>query len=128
MPASQAGAMMGDSKSRRLCAGLCDNSSIEKLALSLWSTSQMLRRGSPVLSSREEAPFLFLEMNTKQLHIITMKPKKPEANLTVRFPPAMLDALRQLAAKHQRSLNGEIVWLLRVALEQEAPPTNKRDA
>lgn len=57
-----------------------------------------------------------------------MKLKKPEANLTVRFPPETLEALRRLAAKHQRSLNGEIVWLLRVALEQEAQHDAKRDA
>jgi predicted HicB family RNase H-like nuclease len=49
-----------------------------------------------------------------------MRTKKPEAKLNVRFPPEMLDALRVLAAKQQRSLNGEIIWILRAYLEQEA--------
>jgi hypothetical protein len=57
-----------------------------------------------------------------------MKRKKPENHLTVRFPPEMLDALRDLASRQQRSLNGEIIWLLGVALEAEAKRASERNA
>jgi hypothetical protein len=57
-----------------------------------------------------------------------MKQKKPEAKSTVRFPPDVLDALRLVAAKQQRSLNGEVVWILREHLEHEAKAANKRQA
>lgn len=58
----------------------------------------------------------------------SMRTKKPEVQLNVRFPPEVLEALRLLAAKHQRSLNGEIVWLVRVALEQETQDERRRNA
>jgi hypothetical protein len=57
-----------------------------------------------------------------------MKRKKPITQLNVRFPPEVLDALRLLAEKHQRSLNGEIVWILRAHLEQEAKATGEQHA
>jgi hypothetical protein len=56
-----------------------------------------------------------------------MKHKNPVAQLNVRFPPEVLAGLRLLAAKHQRSLNGEIVWLLRAALEEDKA-ADKRQA
>jgi hypothetical protein len=47
-------------------------------------------------------------------------------SLTVRFPRGMLDAMRQAAERHDRSLNAEIVravrmWLLRVEAGEDDP-------
>ncbi len=44
---------------------------------------------------------------------------KKEQKLTVRFPDGMLDDLRKMAQGDDRSLNGEIIWLLRAATEQK---------
>lgn len=53
-----------------------------------------------------------------------MKQRKPTAKLTVRFPLEVLDAIRLQAEQHQRSLNGEIIWILREHLEREAKAAN----
>jgi hypothetical protein len=57
-----------------------------------------------------------------------MKTKKREVQLNVRFPPEVLEGLRRLAAEHQRSLNGEIVWLVRVAVEEDTKTARERQA
>jgi hypothetical protein len=57
-----------------------------------------------------------------------MRTKKSEVQLNVRFPPEVLEGLRLLAAKHQRSLNGEVVWLVRVALEEETKAARQGNA
>ncbi|MGH9637640.1 MAG: Arc family DNA-binding protein [Candidatus Angelobacter sp.] len=51
-----------------------------------------------------------------------MNTTKPEIKITVRIPAAVAEALRQVAAQHDRSLNGEIVRALR-----EYTETHKRD-
>lgn len=49
-----------------------------------------------------------------------MREKQAEAKLNVRFPLEVMQALRELARKHQRSLNGEIVWIMREYIERQA--------
>ena len=39
--------------------------------------------------------------------------KKQEKRFSVRFPPDVLEAIRQLAGQEDRSLNGEIVQAVR---------------
>lgn len=39
-----------------------------------------------------------------------------EARITLRLPPDLAEALKKLAAQESRSLNGQIVYLLRKAL------------
>ena len=39
-------------------------------------------------------------------------------SLTVRFPPGMLNAIRAMAERHDRSLNAEIVRAVRIWLQR----------
>jgi hypothetical protein len=50
-----------------------------------------------------------------------MKPeKKPtdEAKFNARFPRPVFEALRALAQQHERSINSELVWIVREYLER----------
>lgn len=49
-----------------------------------------------------------LTSDTKIVHNDTMEDKE-ETRLTVRFPPAVADALRTIAEEDDRSLNWEVV-------------------
>jgi hypothetical protein len=42
-----------------------------------------------------------------------MEKKQQGVKSQVRFPPDVLEAIRQFAKEDQRSFNGEIVWILR---------------
>jgi len=46
--------------------------------------------------------------------------KLPEAKLNVRFTLEVMVTLSELAKKHQRSLNGEVVWIIRDYIERQA--------
>lgn len=48
-----------------------------------------------------------------------MKQKKPMRDIHVRMPPDLLLAIEQLAEQHARSVNMEMVWLLREAVKQQ---------
>ncbi len=41
------------------------------------------------------------------------KAPKGEQRISIRFPLDVLDAIRKLAKKHERSFNGEVIWALR---------------
>ena len=43
---------------------------------------------------------------------------KSERHVSIRFPLDVLEMIRKLAKKHERSLNGEVVWALRVYAER----------
>ena len=36
-----------------------------------------------------------------------------EKKIQVRFPPDVWEAMKRLAAQHERSFNGEVLWALR---------------
>ncbi len=42
-----------------------------------------------------------------------MREQQPEVKITVRIPPDVAEAMRRLAERNDRSLNGEIVRALR---------------
>lgn len=42
-----------------------------------------------------------------------------EKKIQVRFPPETWEALKQLAERHNRSFNGEIIWALRGYVAQQ---------
>jgi hypothetical protein len=45
------------------------------------------------------------------------KPKKhKQSNLTVRFPEDLLEKIRQIAKRDERSINSEIIYLLKKAI------------
>ena len=49
-----------------------------------------------------------------------MKQEKPTRKKTsFLYPEDLLERLRQLAAQHQRSLNGELVWALELYVAQQ---------
>jgi hypothetical protein len=48
-----------------------------------------------------------------------MRIKKPTTDAHVRFPSELWEAVRVLADQHERSINQEIVWLLREAVKNE---------
>jgi hypothetical protein len=52
-----------------------------------------------------------------------MEKKQQEVKSQVRFPPDVLEAIRQFAKEDQRSFNGEVIWILRgyMAKRQEKP-------
>jgi hypothetical protein len=43
---------------------------------------------------------------------------KSERHVSIRFPLDVLDVIRKLAKKHERSLNGEVIWALREYAEK----------
>jgi hypothetical protein len=43
---------------------------------------------------------------------------KGERRISIRFPLDVLDAIRALARKHERSFNGEVIWALREYAER----------
>ncbi len=47
------------------------------------------------------------------------KKQHKEQRISIRFPWDVLEAIRQRARAHERSFNGEVIWLLRLALAQE---------
>jgi len=44
--------------------------------------------------------------------------RKHETRISIRFPLDVLNAIRALAKKHERSFNGEIIWALREYAER----------
>jgi hypothetical protein len=47
--------------------------------------------------------------------------KKPmeEAKFNARFPRALFEELRELAREHERSINSELIWIVRAYLERQ---------
>ncbi len=45
--------------------------------------------------------------------------KQVEQRISIRFPFDLLEAIRVRAKENERSFNGEVIWLLRSALEQQ---------
>ncbi len=43
---------------------------------------------------------------------------KQEKRYSVRFPESVLEAIQQAAQEDNRSVNGEIVWIVRTYLEE----------
>lgn len=43
---------------------------------------------------------------------------KSERHVSIRFPLDVLEVIRKLAKKHERSLNGEVIWALREYVER----------
>jgi hypothetical protein len=48
---------------------------------------------------------------------MTDTPKR-ERHVSIRFPLDVLEVIRKLAKKHERSLNGEVIWALREYAER----------
>jgi hypothetical protein len=46
------------------------------------------------------------------------KAPKDEQRISIRFPLEVLNAIRALAKRHERSFNGEVVWALREYTER----------
>lgn len=42
-----------------------------------------------------------------------------ESKIQVRFPHDVWEEMKQLAADHERSTNGEIIWALRAYIQQQ---------
>jgi len=53
-------------------------------------------------------------MYTKRCHTVYMEDK--EKRFSVRFPLDVLEAVKQAAKEDERSINSEVIWLLRKAL------------
>lgn len=43
---------------------------------------------------------------------------KREQSISIRFPLDVLNTIRALAKKHERSFNGEVIWALREYIER----------
>jgi hypothetical protein len=48
-----------------------------------------------------------------------MNKQPTEKRISIRFPIDLLEAIRKQAKANERSFNGEVIWLLRKAIEQE---------
>lgn len=48
-----------------------------------------------------------------------MNKKQTEQRISIRFPQDLLEAIRKRAKEHERSFNGEVIWMLRTLLNQE---------
>lgn len=48
-----------------------------------------------------------------------MENKSKEQRISIRFPSDLLEAIRKQAKEHERSFNGEVVWMLRQMLSQQ---------
>jgi hypothetical protein len=49
--------------------------------------------------------------------------QKGERRISIRFPLEVLNAIRVLAKKHERSFNGEVIWALREYAERHKSGT-----
>jgi hypothetical protein len=49
----------------------------------------------------------------------TEKKRMEEAKFNARFPRALFEELRELAREHERSINSELVWIVREYLERQ---------
>ncbi len=47
-----------------------------------------------------------------------MEKKNNEQRISIRFPQDVLEAIRKQAKEHERSFNGEVIWMLRQMLKQ----------
>ena len=47
------------------------------------------------------------------------KKQDGDTSINTRYPQDVLEEMRKLAAQHERSLNGEIVWALREYIKQQ---------
>lgn len=54
-----------------------------------------------------------------------MNTSSKEQKLTVRFPVGMLEDLREMAQEDTRSLNSEIIWIIRVAIDRRKKERTK---
>ena len=43
---------------------------------------------------------------------------KDEQRISIRFPLDVLNMIRKLAKQHERSFNGEVIWVLREYVER----------
>lgn len=48
-----------------------------------------------------------------------MEKKNKEQRISIRFPLDLLEAIRKRAKEHERSFNGEVIWMLRILLKQD---------
>ena len=48
-----------------------------------------------------------------------MEKKSKEQRISIRFPVDLLEAIRKRAKEHERSFNGEVIWMLRTLLTRE---------
>jgi len=48
-----------------------------------------------------------------------MEKKSKEQRISIRFPVDLLEAIRKQAKEHERSFNGEVIWMLRQALKNK---------
>jgi len=48
-----------------------------------------------------------------------MEKKNKEQRISIRFPLDLLEAIRKQAKEHERSFNGEVIWMLRTLLKQD---------
>ncbi len=46
------------------------------------------------------------------------KPLPEEAKFNARFPRPLFEALREVARVHERSINSELIWIVREYLER----------
>jgi hypothetical protein len=46
------------------------------------------------------------------------KPTTEEAKFNARFPRPLFEALREVAREHERSINSELIWIVREYLER----------
>jgi hypothetical protein len=49
---------------------------------------------------------------------------KSERHISIRFPLDVLEVIRKLAKKHERSLNREVIWALREYAERHKDEMN----
>ncbi len=47
------------------------------------------------------------------------KNKEQTTSINTRYPQEVLETMRRLAQRHERSLNGEIVWALRDYIQRK---------
>jgi predicted transcriptional regulator len=66
-------------------------------------------------------------MPLEQWHNSGMETKRHETKLTIRLPTEIAELMRRLAARHDRSLNGEIVWALREYIAQRQEQQGKQE-
>jgi len=48
-----------------------------------------------------------------------------DTSINTRYPQDVLNAIRELATRHQRSFNGEVIWALREYMAKQRDKTNR---
>jgi predicted HicB family RNase H-like nuclease len=49
----------------------------------------------------------------------TEKKRMEETKFNARFPRPLFEELRELAREHERSINSELIWIVRAYLERQ---------